>query len=96
MASAVNNDVARTAGLIAVAVLPAVAGITGDAYLDAGVFSQGFHTASLIAGALCVLAGGIAALTIQNPHPTVVTKTRPTLHCGLDAPPAHAGTPTHS
>jgi EmrB/QacA subfamily drug resistance transporter len=96
MASAVNNDVARTAGLIAVAVLPAAAGITGDAYLDAGAFSDGFHTASLIAGALCVLAGGIAALTIRNPHPAVVTKTRPTSHCGLDAPPAHVATPTHT
>src|SRR6266540_3653993 len=34
IASAVNNDVARTAGLIAVAVLPVAAGITGTAYLD--------------------------------------------------------------
>jgi hypothetical protein len=33
MASAVNNDVARTAALIAVAVLPAAAGLTGTAYL---------------------------------------------------------------
>ena len=31
VASAVNNDVARAAGLIAVAVLPALAGITGRA-----------------------------------------------------------------
>ena len=30
VASAVNNDVARAAGLIAVAVLPVAAGITGD------------------------------------------------------------------
>lgn len=33
IASAVNNDVARTAALIAVGVLPAVAGITGGSYL---------------------------------------------------------------
>ena len=33
LASAVNNDVARVGGLIAVAVLPAIAGITGSSYL---------------------------------------------------------------
>src|SRR5204863_9836236 len=57
MASAVNNDVARAAGLIAVAVLPAIAGITGAAYLHPGQFSAGFHTASLISGASCVIGG---------------------------------------
>src|SRR5207344_1152242 len=34
IASAVNNDVARFGGLLAVAILPALAGITGSAYLD--------------------------------------------------------------
>jgi predicted MFS family arabinose efflux permease len=33
IASAVNNDVARFGGLLAVAILPALAGITGSAYL---------------------------------------------------------------
>lgn len=89
MASAVNNDVARAAGLIAVAVLPAAAGITGAAYYLPGTFSTGFHTASLIAGALCVLAGVLAAVMIRNPAPTAGAQTRPTVHCGLDAPPAH-------
>src|SRR5439155_26864939 len=68
MASAVNNDVARAAGLIAVAVLPAAAGITGAAYLHPDLFSAGFHTASLIAGGLCVLGGLLAALIIRNPR----------------------------
>ena len=40
IASAVNNDVARTASLIAVAVLPALAGITGDAYLHPAALTQ--------------------------------------------------------
>jgi hypothetical protein len=35
IASAVNNDVARATSLIAVAVLPAAAGLTGTAYLHA-------------------------------------------------------------
>jgi EmrB/QacA subfamily drug resistance transporter len=92
MASAVNNDVARAAGLIAVAVLPAAAGITGDAYLHPATFSGGFHTASLISGGFCVLAGGIAAATIRNPRQAAVATPRPTLHCGLDAPPVHVTT----
>jgi EmrB/QacA subfamily drug resistance transporter len=95
MASAVNNDVARAAGLIAVAVLPAAAGITGSAYLHPAQFSDGFHTACLISAALCVLSGMLAAVTIRNPHraaappvPTVAA-TEHRMHCALDAPPAH-------
>src|SRR6266508_237941 len=67
VASAVNNDVARTAGLIAVAVLPVAAGITGTAYLDPTRLDHGFTTALLIAAALCVAGGLLAAGTIRNP-----------------------------
>jgi len=96
MASAVNNDVARAAALIAVAVLPAAAGITGAAYLDPARFSAGFHTASLISAGLCMLGGALATATIRNPRPAVPPAAAPPkhrLHCGLDAPPAHAATP---
>src|SRR5205823_14121016 len=90
MASAVNNDVARAAGLIAVAVLPAAAGITGTAYLHPVVFSTGFHAAVLISAGLCVLAGVLAAISIRNPRPEPLPEVAPKqrLHCGLDAPPA--------
>ncbi|WP_327010983.1 DHA2 family efflux MFS transporter permease subunit [Dactylosporangium sp. NBC_01737] len=88
MASAVNNDVARAAGLIAVAVLPAAAGITGAAYLDPDVFSAGFHTAVLICAALCLLAGAVAAVTIRNPPAALPAPSgKPWLHCAVDAPP---------
>ena len=49
------------------ALLPAAGGITGDAYLHKDVFSAGFHTASLISGALCVAGGVLAVFTIRNP-----------------------------
>ncbi len=89
MASAVNNDVARAAALIAVAVLPAAAGITGAAYLEPARFSTGFHTASLITAGLCVLGGALSAATIRNPRPTEPEPEPARLHCGLDAPPVH-------
>jgi hypothetical protein len=60
MAPAVNNDVARTAALIAVAVLPAAAGLTGTAYLHPARFSAGFGTASLISAGLCLAGGALA------------------------------------
>jgi EmrB/QacA subfamily drug resistance transporter len=66
VASAVNNDVARTASLIAVAVLPAAAGLTGDAYLHPAVFDVGYQRAMMIAAAVCASGGLLAALTIRN------------------------------
>src|SRR5207237_6700367 len=63
MASAVNNDVARTAGLIAVAVLPVAAGITGRAYLDPIRLDHGFTIAVLIAAAMRAAGGLLAAAT---------------------------------
>ena len=98
-ASAVNNDVARAAGLIAVAVLPAAAGLTGAAYLHADTFSSGFKTASFISAGLCVLGGALAAATIRNRVPAAGEPGAPEavaaaapgspalLHCGLDSPP---------
>jgi EmrB/QacA subfamily drug resistance transporter len=89
-ASAVNNDVARAAALIAVAVLPAAAGLTGAAYLDPKLFSAGFHTASLISACLCFLAGGLAALTIRNPQRAAKRDAKAEaglVHCALEGPP---------
>jgi EmrB/QacA subfamily drug resistance transporter len=98
IASAVNNDVARAAGLIAVGVLPAVAGITGGSYLHPAAFSSGFHTAVLVAAATCAIGSLIAALTVRNPvgRPTDEKRgrRRGTWHCGLDAPALVSVTPT--
>jgi MFS family permease len=69
IASAINNDIARVAGLLAVAVLPALAGITPAAYADPALLSGGFGRAALIAGVLCAAGGVLAFLTIRNPLP---------------------------
>lgn len=66
IASAVNNDIARIGGLLAVAVLPGLAGLTPSAYDDPARLATGFHHAVLIAGAVCAFGGLLAALTIQS------------------------------
>ncbi|MGN6607827.1 MAG: MFS transporter [Jatrophihabitans sp.] len=66
IASAVNNDVARVAGLLAVAVLPGLAGITAAAYRHPAALSDGFHTAVLIAAGLCAAGGVLSALLISD------------------------------
>jgi hypothetical protein len=86
IASAVNNDVARTAGLIAVAVLPALSGLTGGAALDPGTFADGFRTAMLIAAGLCAAGGGLAALTIRNPAHRAARHLQPCTCCAVDGP----------
>jgi EmrB/QacA subfamily drug resistance transporter len=92
-ASAINNDVARAAGLIAVAVLPALSGITGRSYLDPAALAAGFRTAVLISAGACVLGGVLAALTIRNPHRDAPRRHRldREMHCALDAPPLRPG-----
>ena len=88
LASAVNNDVARTAGLLAVAILPVVAGLTGDAYLHPAVFAHGFRIACAIAAAMCVLGGVVAAFTIRNLRSPEVDHPPLTQTCaGATAPP---------
>jgi EmrB/QacA subfamily drug resistance transporter len=90
ISSAVNNDVARAAGLLAVAILPAAAGLSATSYLHAPEFSAGFHRASFISGGLCILAAALAYLTIRNPSRAAkapAAEEGAQFHCGLDAPP---------
>jgi EmrB/QacA subfamily drug resistance transporter len=93
LASAVNNTVARTGSLLAVALLPAVAGITGDSYLHPSVFETGFQHAAIIAAIICAAGGVLAAATIRNGQSQGTrrrSKDEP-LHCAVDAPPLRAG-----
>jgi hypothetical protein len=67
IASAVNNDVARAGGLIAVAVLPALAGLAGSSYMHPIELEAGFRHAVVIAGVAAAVGGLLAAALIRNP-----------------------------
>ncbi|HUI02624.1 MAG TPA: hypothetical protein VLZ77_03710, partial [Acidimicrobiales bacterium] len=102
MASAVNNDVARAGGLIAVALLPPLAGLSGRSYLHPVAFTAGFRHALVIAAVAAALGGLIAAATVRNPRRAPGgrraphaprTAAPPRLCCPLEATPLDGALP---
>jgi hypothetical protein len=80
-ASGVNNAVARSAQLLAVAVLPVLVGLTGDAYSDAEVFARGFADAMVISVTVVASGGVLAFFVIDRPATTAPA--------GVEAGPGH-------
>ncbi|HEX6472367.1 MAG TPA: MFS transporter [Streptosporangiaceae bacterium] len=90
VASGVNNAVARAAGLLAVAAVPPLVGLTGTAYQDPGRFSHGFHTAMVISSAMLFLGAILSYLTVSGDVLANAPKQAAPeckTHCGVGAPP---------
>jgi EmrB/QacA subfamily drug resistance transporter len=84
IASGVNNAVARAAGLVAVAALPVLAGITGDDYQSPTAFDDGFRIALLIAAGLLVAGAALSLATIRN---TLQPEIEQPMCCPVAGPP---------
>lgn len=88
-ASGANNAVARTGQLLAVAAVPLVVGLTGDALSDPAALSTGFPAAVRL-GAAAVALGGVLAAVMFRPEDTCAEPpgpdSQPVFLCGVDGP----------
>jgi hypothetical protein len=87
----VNNALARAGGLLAVAVLPGLAGISGADYVESAAFAVGFRIAVLIPAGLMVCAAAMAVVGIRRPpvHPDQWIAVEECMCCAITDLPAH-------
>lgn len=67
VASGVNNAIARSAQLLAVAVIPVAAGISGDDYTQPAAFDAGFDIAMTVSAVLLALGATLSMLLLRPP-----------------------------
>jgi hypothetical protein len=99
LASGVNNAVARVAGLLWIAALPPITGLTGAAYTDPARFRSSFAQISWICAAAFTSASALAAIFItrrNRPAPALRTALIQTPVPHLACPVAVSDTPGQS
>ncbi|MEV4300237.1 MFS transporter [Microbispora rosea] len=95
VASGINNALARTGGLLAVAAVPPLVGLTGDAYDSPASFTRGFHTSMLAAAAMMVVAAAVTFVTIRR-NVLASAPEPPAPGCPVEAPPLGPRPPASS
>ncbi|MFD9436794.1 MFS transporter [Streptomyces sp. NPDC060002] len=69
VASGVNNAAARAAGLVAVAALPLLTGMSSEAYRSATAFDEAFQRAMVLCAGVLVVGAVVAFTTVRRPAP---------------------------
>ncbi|MEX2293502.1 MAG: MFS transporter [Acidimicrobiales bacterium] len=82
-ASGVNNAIARTASLAALAVIPVVSGLTTA--LEPGSVARAGQLGLMVAAVLAALAAPVAFLGLRHESPVIPGARR--VHCAIDGPP---------
>jgi hypothetical protein len=106
VASGVNNAIARSAGLLIVAALPLLVGLSGDAYADPVLLEPAFAQSMLLCAGLLVLGGVLSAVSVRTaakpaePEAAEPEAAAPRAGAGVELSPcrmhcAIAGTPLH-
>lgn len=70
IASGINNAVARSGTLLAIAAIPVGVGLRGEDYDRPSVLDAGFERAMVVCSVLLALGGLVSWLTVRRPDPT--------------------------
>jgi hypothetical protein len=92
VASGVNNAVARAASLVAVAVLPPLAGLGGGVLPQEAALTDGFSKAATISAVVTAVGGVVAWFTVPMRMPVEVKALGEEHHCAVSGPPHRPAT----